>query len=61
MDGLGDLHGLVVHQHHVRRLDGRIAAHGAHGDADIRPAQHRRVVDAVAHEGQLGLPALVAQ
>ena len=61
MDGLGELHGLVVHQHHVRRLDGRIAAHGAHGDADIRPAQHRRVVDAVAHEGQLGLPALVAQ
>ena len=24
VDGLGDLHGLVVHQHHVRRLDGRI-------------------------------------
>ena len=29
-----------------------------YGDADVRPPQHRRVVDAVAHEGQL-VPALL--
>ncbi len=61
MDSLGDLHGLVVHQHDVRRLDGRVAAHGAHGDADVRPAQHRCVVDAVAHKGQLGLAGLAGE
>ena len=49
------LHRVVVHQHHVRRLDGSVRAHGAHRDADIRAAQHRRVVDAVAHKGKLCL------
>ena len=61
LDGLGDLHGIVVHQHHVGGLDGGIAAHGAHGDADIGTGQHRRIVDAVAHEGQAGLAALPGQ
>ena len=52
-DGLGDLQRLVVHQHDVGGLDGGVAAHGAHGDADVGTAQHGGVVDAVAHEGQL--------
>ena len=52
-DRLGDLHRIVVHQDHVRGLDRRVRPHGAHGDADVRAAQHRRVVDAVAHEGEL--------
>ena len=54
-DGLGDLQGVVVHQHHVRRLNGGIGAHGTHGDADIGTGQHRGIVDAVAHEGQLAV------
>ena len=54
-DGLGDLQGVVVHQHHVRRFNGGIGAHGAHGDADIGAGQHRGIVDAVAHEGQLAV------
>ena len=52
-DGHGDLAGLVIHQHHVRRLDGGVAAQAAHGDADVGAGQHRGVVDAVAHKGQL--------
>ena len=34
-------------------------AHRAHGDADIRAGEHRRVVDAVADEGQL-IPSALA-
>ncbi len=42
----------------VGGLDGGVGAHGSHGDADVRPAdEHRGVVDAVAHEGQLLSPA----
>ena len=59
-DGLGDLQGIVVHQHNVRGLDGGVAAHGAHGDADVRAGQHRRVVDAVADKGELVLRAFSA-
>ena len=49
------LAGLVVHQHHVGGLDGRVGAHAAHGDAHVRPGQDRGVVDAVAHKGQRAL------
>jgi hypothetical protein len=45
--------GLVVHQNHIRGLDGGVGAQRAHGDADVGSRQHRRVVDAVAHKGQL--------
>ena len=38
-DGLRNLHRIVVHQHDVRRLDGRIRTHRAHRNADIRAAQ----------------------
>jgi hypothetical protein len=38
------------HQHDVGRLDGDVGA-GADGDADVGLGQRRRVVDAVADEG----------
>ena len=47
-DGRGDPRGHVVHEGHVRRLDGRVRAHGAHGDPHVRSRQHGGVVDAVA-------------
>ena len=53
--------GIVVHQDHVGGLDGGVGAHGAHGDADVRPAEDRGVVDAVPHEGQLFPLRLVLQ
>ena len=39
---------IVVRQDHVRSLLGHVRAGDAHGDADVRPLQRRRVVDAVA-------------
>ena len=44
-----------MHEHDVRRLDGRVAAHAAHRDADIRAHEHGRVVDAVADEADCAL------
>ena len=41
-----------MHQHHIRSLDGSIAADSAHGHADVGTHEHRRVVDAIAHKGQ---------
>ena len=38
------------HQHHVGALDGDVGA-GADGDADIGLRERRRIVDAVADEG----------
>ena len=32
--------------------NGRVRAHGAHGDPHVRSRQHGGVVDAVAHEGE---------
>ena len=34
-DGLCNLHRIIVHEDNVCGFDGGIAAHGAHGDADI--------------------------
>ena len=61
MDAGGNLRRLVVHEHHVGRLDGGIAAHGAHGDAQVGTGQHRGVVDAVAHHGQCVVAGLRGQ
>ena len=60
-DRLGDLQRVVVHEDHVRRLDGRVGAHRAHGDADVGAGEDGRVVDAVADEGQDVLRALLRQ
>ena len=43
---------VVVHQHNVSRLDRGVGAERSHRDADVRPCQHRRVVDAVADVNQ---------
>ena len=50
--------GIVVHEHNVRCFNGRIGAHGTHGNADVRSCQHRGVVDAVSHKDQGGLGGL---
>ena len=50
---LGDLHRVVVHEDDVGSFNGGVGAHRAHGDADISAGEHRRVVDAVADEGEL--------
>ena len=44
----------ALHQHHVRRVDGHIRAR-TDGNADVGPGQGGRVVDAVAHHGDLAL------
>lgn len=49
-DALRNLRRIVVHQHNIRRLDCGICADAAHRNADIRAAQHRRIVDAIARE-----------
>ena len=52
-DGLCNLHRVIVHEDNVCGFDGGIAAHGAHGDADIGTGEHRRIVDAVADEREV--------
>ena len=49
-DALRNLRRIVVHQHNIRRLDCGIRADAAHRNADIRAAQHRRIVDTIACE-----------
>ena len=49
-DGGGHARQVARHQHHVGALDGDVGA-GADGDADIGRGKRRRVVDAVADEG----------
>ena len=52
-DGRRNFRGLVVHEHDIGRLDGRIRAHRAHGYANVGAHEHGRVVDAITHEGEL--------
>ncbi len=47
-DRRDDAREVVVLQHHVRRVLRHVGAGDAHGDADVRLLQRRRVVDAVA-------------
>ena len=55
----GDAHGqrdlgrVVVHQDDVRGLNGGVRAQRTHGDAEVGAGQDGRVVDAVAHEGEV--------
>ena len=58
-DGLCDLQRLVIHEDDVGGFDGRIRAHCAHGDPDIGTREDRRVVDAVADEGELCFAGLL--
>ena len=59
--GTGDVGGLVVHEHDVGSLDGGVRTHGAHRDAHVGTGEHRRVVDAVAHKGELALIAFAGE
>ena len=56
-----DLCRVIVHQHNVGGLDGGIAAQRAHRNADVSAHQHRCIVDAVTHKGQLFFLRLLAQ
>lgn len=51
LDAADDGGEVVVEQDHVGRLLGHGAAHDAHGDADVRLLQGRRVVHAVSRHG----------
>ena len=51
--GQRELARIVVHEHDVRRLNGRVRADAAHGGAEIGAREHRRIVDAVADEGEV--------
>ncbi len=42
------------HQHHIRRFDGNIGP-GANCNTHIRLGQHRRIIDAIAHECDLSM------
>ena len=44
----------AVHEHHVRRVHRDVRAR-PDGDADIRAGQGRRVIDTVAHHGDLAV------
>ena len=57
----GDLGGAVVHEDDVGGLDGGVRAHRPHGDAHVRAGEDRRVVDAVAHEGEPAALALLRE
>ena len=59
-DAGGDLAGLVAHDDNVRRFNGGVGTQAAHGDADIRRGQHRRVVDAVSGVEQAALAGQLA-
>jgi len=50
-DGKGEQVQVVAHEDHVGRLQGHIGAGAAHGDADVRGGQGRRVVHTVPHHG----------
>ncbi len=49
-DGVGQLGGFVRHQHDVGGLNRRVRTDSAHGDADVRAGEDRRVVDSVPDE-----------
>src|SRR3546814_5271900 len=43
--------GIILHQVYIRRLDRRVAANRAHGDAQTGACHCRRVIDAVSDHG----------
>ena len=51
LDGADDRRVGVVDEHEIGRLAGQIGSARAHGDADVRRGEGRRVVDAVAGDG----------
>src|SRR5512133_3595751 len=50
-NGAGDRRVGVVDEHEIGRLAGEIGPASAHGDADVRRGECRRVVDAIAGDG----------
>ena len=58
LDGADDRRVRVVEEHQVGRLAGEVGSARAHGDADVRRGERRRVVDAVAGDGDDLAPVL---
>ena len=58
LDGLHDRRVGVVDEHEIGRLAGEVGAARAHRDADVRGGEGRRVVDAVAGDGDRLAPLL---
>jgi hypothetical protein len=56
--GGNDAGEVVVGKHHVRGLTRHFGARAAHGDADVRFAQRRRIVDHVPCHRDNGVPRL---
>ena len=58
-DRFRDLQRVVIHQDDVRCFDGGVRSERAHGDADVRPREDRRVVNSVADKSELLLCRLL--
>ena len=50
---VGILRRSSIHDRDVGGLDGRVGACGTHGETDVGAGKSRRIVDAVAHHGDL--------
>ena len=53
------MHWVVIHQYHIRSFNGSVRTHSAHSYADVCPAKHRGVVDAITHKSQFFFLRLV--
>ena len=51
-DCFGNLHWVVIHQYYIRSFNGSVRTHSAHSNADVCPAKHRGIVDAISHKSQ---------
>ena len=51
-DGIHDLGRFIIHDDHIRSLNGCVRTNTAHGNAYIRAGQNRSIIDAVTHKSQ---------
>ena len=51
VERVGEVIEALAHEGHVGGLDGDVAAHRSHGDADAGGGERRRVVDAITNHG----------
>ena len=51
-DRIHDLGRLIIHDDHIRSLNGCVRTNTAHGNAYIRAGQNRSIIDAVTHKSQ---------
>ena len=46
---------VIVHQRHIRRLNGCVTAGCTHGEADVRACQRRCIIDPIANHADLAV------